>query len=446
MPTPTLTPTAENVVNHAVTAYAGPFCGSFQHLTASTTANGTFTIPDVPAGPYYLFIDSDVYVISSRTPEVGAYTLGRADSMPATQTTNITLAANGLIPWATGDAVQIVSFTANWAAFGIGTSVNATTLSDVYNWATFDSPPYTLLTTADTLYFLQLVSHPTPVAYKALASLGSVVPSKNMVNGQTSTLTAAMTAIPASQMTSHTLSWNIPAFAAYGPVVHPQATLVANAHQYDVRVLGAPPSYGFFGSAPDLMMMAFPSGTAPVDVTVAYGNPFPEPSAVFCEAQTFWTIDYALSGAAAVPVYYPMLTRDPTCPDSVVPTLSPPQNVTIDGSPWYGSITSPTALSTDAPTVTWGAPALGTPTRYDLTILELKVSTANKTEISNTQVLHTQGTSVVIPPSMLKSGATYVFVLQSTISCPEGMCDQFPARYALPSAYSPTFSGLYQAH
>jgi hypothetical protein len=67
-----------------------------------------------------------------------------------------------------------------------------------------------------------------------------------------------------------------------------------------------------------------------------------------------------------------------------------------------------------------------------------------KTLTPSVKLLHTTGTSIVIPPTVLMPGASYAFVLQASKDCGT-TCDADPARFSLPAAFAPTFSGIFQA-
>jgi hypothetical protein len=82
--------------------------------------------------------------------------------------------------------------------------------------------------------------------------------------------------------------------------------------------------------------------------------------------------------------------------------VTPPTSMQIDGASAYGGMT----LTTLSPTVSWAAPAVGTPSSYQVTVRHVIPSgTSLTTELTATLVTH--GTSVMIPPGVLKSGQYY---------------------------------------
>jgi hypothetical protein len=438
-----LTTIMPNVQSHTLSAWSGPdSCGGWTKLNVTEGTQGTFTISAVPQAPYYLFFDAEVYHIASRKPEIGPWFLGRNPVTLAMSTTTVTLQATGLSPWAMGDEIEISSFSANAFERGLGFALpaNATMLNGKVDWSTQTGNPHALLVSTDTLTYIQLVTHTTgAVTYKAAEASGSVT-GITMTDGTPVALPSATIAPLA--LTSHPVTWNIPAYEAYQMAVHPMAAVVGNnGHGYHLSVLGAPPMYGATGWNPDLITVVQPAGVPAVSLSVSVGNPFPG-YGTFCDVGTQWTVNYTLPSTSAVPITYPMVSHDPTCAANTAPAMSPAQNVQIDGAAWALSTTMATTLKSDTPKVSWTAPKVGTPARYDLVVIQLAIKTG-ATVIAAINGLHTMGTSVVVPPTMLKSGANYVFVLQASSNCT--MCDSDPTRYSLPAAFAPTFSGLYKA-
>jgi hypothetical protein len=324
---------------------------------------------------------------------------------------------------------------------GISLPVNATAFPTNFkgDWSSATGLPHTLLTSSDTLTYIQLVNHMGTVNYKVAEASGSVT-GITMTNGMPLTLPSA-TITPLTSLTAHDVSWNIPNYQSQQiqMAVHPAATV--SAHEYHLGVLGAPASNGWIGWAPDLVTIVQPSGSPMVSVSLSYGNPFPG-YPTFCNVATLWTVSYQLPGtmtAASIPTY-PMSSHDPSCGTNAGPILTPAQNVKVEGMPWSQSTTMATT-TTLTPTLSWTAPQVGKPTRYDLVVWRLGMS-AGATTTPSFQALHTTDTSITIPPGVLTSGVNYVFVLQAAMSCPN--CDADPARYTLPASFAPTFSGIYK--
>jgi hypothetical protein len=449
-------PVPTSLVGTTIAAYAGPdSCGNFEALTVPPptmmTPTGTFTIKAVPQAPYYLFFNSQVYLLESRTPELGAYVLGRTGQVPVTANTTAILSAMGLKAWATGDEIQLISFSANtWVRGGSGFPLNATTFNNLkVNWYTDPwGGPGTILNPSDTLTLIQLVNHTGTVSYRTAEYAGSVM-GINMVNGMNVMApTAMMMQLP---LTVHSVNWDIPDFELHQKEVDPtmmRATIIAN--EYHVAVLGAPTMYGLAGNnAPDLVVISGPTGAdagASVMLSLSYGNPFPG-NPTFCEAVNLWTVNYSLPGSTTpYSIPYGMTNRDPMCGSgnggAMKVTLSPPQSVVIDGSPFEGSTTTTPMLKSLTPTVSWSPPKVGTPSRYDLQVIPLKVVQGQTQLGAGSYALHTTQHNIRIPPTVLKPGSYYAFVLLASQNCGT-TCDADPTRFSLPSAFAPTFGGIF---
>src|SRR4051812_19149976 len=87
----------------------------FRIIDGVGTRDGTFTIPDVPGGSYYLFVQAPGALVlhffetSSRTPEIGLSANGRVDGPAAVASTPLMLHLTGMTPMVLGDTVFIES-------------------------------------------------------------------------------------------------------------------------------------------------------------------------------------------------------------------------------------------------------------------------------------------------------------------------------------------------
>ena len=101
-------------------------------------------------------------------------------------------------------------------------------------------------------------------------------------------------------------------------------------------------------------------------------------------------------------------------PELVVPPLSAPRTIKVDGANFFSDQT----LAGLNPTITWSPPAIGVDNGifayYRLTIYELDVNAANNKTTRGPVIatLHTPNTSIMLP-SPLQSGRTYVLVLEA---------------------------------
>jgi hypothetical protein len=155
------------------------------------------------------------------------------------------------------------------------------------------------------------------------------------------------------------------------------------------------------------------------------------------------TVSYTAVGATgSVSERASMGRRDPlTALQPMAPTLSPVRNmaVTPTGSttpvPAYAAVTS-TGLQ---PTISWDAPALGTPTSYLVEIFRLGV---NGTASTKTRVaaIYTGATRVPVPPGVLTAGARH-YVKVTARAIPSDPWAVSPLRQVVAGAWAQTLSG-----
>ena len=94
----------------------------------------------------------------------------------------------------------------------------------------------------------------------------------------------------------------------------------------------------------------------------------------------------------------------------VTPVVSLPQNINVGGNALlYDQINKGVGTT---PTVSWSAPALGTPTLYQLRVIDLTDLTGTdgvKTQRRTVATTYTKGNQVTIPDGIMKSGTNYYF-------------------------------------
>jgi hypothetical protein len=165
--------------------------------------------------------------------------------------------------------------------------------------------------------------------------------------------------------------------------------------------------------------------------TVQYSDPFP----------TTWRRTFRVCQSASVAVPVPggttqgiTLTNSQTTslPTAAVkPLLSPVQNPKINGADLFTAGT----ISNTAVTLSWDPPAIGTPFGYNVAIMSLTTSPlpSGTVQFFPSTTLGTAKTSMTIPPDLLRSGQTYLFVITSRVDGRANM-ETSPHRSSLPVA------------
>ncbi len=423
------------------TSFAAPIAGV-------GALNGTFTIPNVPVGPYYLLLRDSQYknnyfVTSSDNVDMSYNVLGRALAAEATLPTPLTLDVGNLSAWSSSDRLQVYCPGAGTygtnvidaGATGIPTT-NATSLAMTIDSSKLAEPFLIDGSAGDLMGLTQMVPMTTPVPYNVVTRF--TVPSFfTQTDGQSSVITAAFATLSLGQ--SATLVWHTTAFEALASATNPAATVVNDGFLVDVS-LGDPTMYGIYAATPDLLTFSTPGGGSDVSTQLPFGDPYVSELFLYDEAGTTFLVDQNVPGQPPTPTFATIVYAAPRdtfeSAGPIVPKLSPPTSPTIDKNSFYVD----GMLASDMPTITWAAPAIGAATAYTVRIQSL--STAGKR--STVATIATDGTSVTVPPGVLSSGNYYIFNIRAMQMA--GVDYQStPSKSVLPQAAASTISGVFGA-
>jgi hypothetical protein len=166
--------------------------GSFQTIQGSVKSDGTFSIPNVPVGYYWLQFGLSMYWTSGSTIDLGQEfdsQLGPLGIVPAT-TTDLQVDYAGLDPLQTGDDLAFM-----WGPLSFGSMpppTGATTLS-----ASISAVNSTIDYSQPSPAFL-LQQEPENLGSRDVLSLGpaEMIPSLALQNGTTNTVTGTLTPSP----------------------------------------------------------------------------------------------------------------------------------------------------------------------------------------------------------------------------------------------------------
>ena len=450
--------------------------GSLVSLTGTQNPDGSYSVPNVPAGYYWLelspFIpfwatDSPMnfYWTSTSDFDGGQNVIGKQNiSLSVETTTTFDYTISGLLPSPPGDDVQVRGdavgmpfILTDVQSVGASNSISSSiTQQSPMDWSQID-----------TLYFLQ---------YETLNSRGfqgemlgpeTTQTNVSLVNGGTNSLTATPIASPPGSME---LSIRGSAWAAAMQGVGPGAPSPIFSN-FD---LGAEPylTNEFMGESavsPTLgsISLLHPTGslfeiaqalicenaqfpppgfpyTAPItsDVeygTLSYGDPFPAswPRLFqYCQASNVFLPRPNSSLVDVFTVVNKQTTGIPT--GAVSPLMTAVQNPTLNGESMFSGGILPTA----SVNLSWEPPGTGKPFGYYVTAYQLRTfpQPPGNGGYSLFARYGTAKTSMRVP--FLVSGETYVFLISAEMDANANM-ETSPFRARIPAAESSVISAPY---
>ena len=396
--------------------------GSFTTLPGTGTAQGTFTIPDVPEGPYYLSLNGRFIVTSLRTLDISTTFFGRAMQKKAAAPTMLTLNVTNMNAWQDGDILEMyipnagAAFSNPEAFAPTPPTVGATTLDLTVDYQSAELPNVIDPTMGDAAFITHGITATTAqgVPYQALGAISYLQPFA-LANGSTVTATGAFAAV--AQTKTRNVDWRSTEFANLISTAVPGGTTTFTNTFLDFVELDEAAFY----STPVLFQLKAPT-TPDVLTTVTYGNPF---SATWKEQLrasisgfkrfTLGTktgnsfAQFSISGSA-----------DELLAGPIRPTIGPVQNLRVaeqDGS-------GPLAGLPAHPKITWNPPTMGQANSYSVQVFRF---VADATRLNRVQVgrINTKETSAILPDGILKAGEPH-FIIVRAFSHPGTTYDRFP--------------------
>jgi hypothetical protein len=417
--------------------------GTLVQHNSTGLSDGTFTIPDIPAGHYWFVLWSwapgwswDPIWTDTKSIDMSVPFLGRSASRDGSRVRQYSI--DGLQPAGQDDWIS-------WWVPNVGESSSWTVTPGVTEFSLSIPATYWLdASKGDQAYAMQLVSG-TAVGtqYHALAKMVGPLALTDTAAGA-SEVTGTLTDVPRDQSirASVAMSKFSQLAAAGAPSVgQGPAYLSVNAHPYGI-------SEGALidlATAHFLLAAMLPDATAPpandVDLgDILYGDPFPSE----------WTQLVGYEHRVSVAVQFPGATylagfggvvsqitsEFPTADKPLEPLINPITNLRIDGQDFFHA-----ATISAAPTLTWDAPADKAPNGYLLNLFEIALGTNSTTTVKWVQGFRTDANEVWFPPGTMQPGHSYFLQIDAVY---EGGRDfgSAPFLKGFPRARSPYFSGI----
>jgi len=416
--------------------------GSLTRLGGAMSADGSFSIPNVPAGYVWLQLGPSGYFwIATSDFDFGEDVVGTPLTglrSPATTTFNYSI--SGLQPAQPGDyiTIQTLADGLSQLPFPLFLPNGATSVNE-----SVPAPSFIDWSKVDTLFVSDYVMTSSGAFSGFTLGPTALLTGLTLTDGATNNITATLSPSPAATvpLSIQGTQWasvasgiapsnSAPSSSNYFLYAQPYLTdrlgarffISANGPGFSM-LRPAPPTSTFIsvsGSSScgssvipaglPLLPNPLPPIVTDVDYGVlSYGDPFPaawERLFQYCQ-ETQVTLPRPNSTVTDTFILADQqITAVPTGP--VTPILGPVQNPTINGA----SIFQTATLNTTSVNLSWNAPAIGQPYGYYVEVFELGTLTNGGTvEYIPVGQFGTAKTSIQVP--FLSAGNTYVFLITS---------------------------------
>ena len=441
--------------------------GGFVTVQGSGNSDGTFSIPAVPRGYYWLQIGRNGFWTSSSTFDHGSDIVGRQiATIPNPETTTFAFNITGLDPVVSADQFAFltdwgVSFAFLNIGFPIPSLLGSTTMTTSYT-----APKSNIDYSSASMGFL-LQYEPVSAGSITGIALGPelTLSSLSLTSGATNNVTGMLNPSPQSSfdLSVKGSQW-APLFQNAGPdtVTPVDAYISMSARPFAPKsVLGGPlnlplflppltasnccfaifgwPTAGTCGDGvqidPLFTITSYPPILTDQDFgTLPYGDPF----------DTSWARTFSLCQKGSVQVPQPsgtaatflftdgVNTTIPTTP--VSPLALPVQNPMLNGASLFAANT----VSPSGVTLSWSAPSSGAaPYAYKATLFQWTTLPDGSMRYAESGAFYTGKTTMTLPP--LQPSTTYVIMLTTEVDGRANV-ETSPRRSSLPTAVASVIS------
>jgi hypothetical protein len=422
--------------------------GSLQVWPAVGTTQGTFTIPDVPAGYYWLKLGTSMYWTNSSTFDYGSDYVGSEPSSTSGEG-SFTFDLTGLDPWAGGDFLTFYSPNEGTVATLAQQEevcvppvlCNPQPANGATTFAETEMIPF-VSSLGDTSYILQ--SEEVPSSFPLLGTVmgpGLSLSSSALLPGMTITGALSPSAISSMDINIKGSVWG-----QWGQMMA-QLPTVPNQIPEVIASLSVQPFVADRAAREPLLnlprLMSVYDFQLTVDQdfgTVQYENPFPSTWLPVFTASEMSCVPIT-TGSPSVGVCAEMgysTTSLPSPTTAITPPLSPVQDPKLDGTNLFTAVTT----NSPTPTLSWNPPIGLAPIGYEVSIIQIIPSSDSPFNLPNILVvahIYTGQTSLTVPPGILSPGSTYLFAIQALFDARANLANS-PNRSAYPTAYAQAIS------
>lgn len=239
----------------------------------------------------------------------------------------------------------------------------------------------------------------------------ATLPAFTMTDGGSTTVNGAFVDVSANNTVAFTVLGT--KFRIYQTAINPNAQATSPG-PVSVVIVDQPGGLNFAGQSWNADLMWLYTDSDLTTPTIAYGTPLSGTWGAFMVAIINCTVQYTVSGATNPTTIYAHVSVADTIShltaSSIQPTVSPVTAAKINGNDLF---TAQTGLGT-TPTLTWQAPAVGTPTWYAVRIVSLTNKAGNTAQQAVATFITTQ-MSLQIPANVLTAGQSYVFRIDAGV-------------------------------
>ena len=430
--------------------------GTLLRLQGTANPDDSFSIPNVPAGYYWLeFSPNANFWTSTSDFDQGQDIAG--DPLPITQQNTTTFvytfvedpqATNGT-PYIAGNTdvanLNLIGLRSAGLFTGIGSSVTSTSEID---WSKIN-----------TLYFSEYLLT-TSGSFTGLVLDGTQTQSNpSLTDGGTNNLTATITGGPSTSVALEISGSQWAALSGTEGPGSPAATssdyaIFAQPYvsdRYAVPITGllgpefallrpavggigifAPPSPYECGVSIEFSTLATVGPPAIVTDqnygSIPYGDPYPADWPRYLQYCQLSSVTLPRPNSSVSDTFTVSNEQVTTLPNGpVTPILSGVQSPTINGASVFNSAT----LNTTSVTLSWNPPAIGQPIGYNVAVFQLVTGPSGTSGYGLASSYNTAKTSVALP--LLTSGSTYVFVIEAIADAGANL-ETKPFRHKVPIA------------
>jgi hypothetical protein len=423
-----------------VAALVGP---DFTAIPGVGATDGTFRIDGVPEGPYDLKVNARYAELTASTIDLTGSAIGRPGVIHTSASTPLVFDVSALEAWQATDELQLFSPETGGMAYAMETfatsgapTAGATALAGfTYDLVRASDRALVDAAAGDQVTLTQLATRTAGTrTYRTVTRAFTPAPF-TVTPGDSEMLSGAFTTVDTSKMLD--VLWDRPAFNA-DVTAHAPGQDSQNWSTFAVSVIPEGTTRGFYDDAPDVVVFApgYQTDTTAVSAAWPYGDPYPAEWTRVAWVRFFKYRFMQLPGAAPTAVftrlfsYYDLSSLSATAP--LEPLVGLVVNPQINGMAAYGNGTL-AGIGT-SPTISWTAPTVGTASRYYVGIYEV-VASSGTTAFKQVASVDSARTEVHVPPGLLATGHTYVFMITAR-SSPNLDPAAHLAAYSLPEGQS----------